>query len=382
MDDYYALLGVERTAPVKDLEKQIRTQLRTWSKRSNHPDLSRRQEAERRVQQLGEARKILLDADRRAEYDRGLALAPASASTSREPATGKPAGVGWLDEARRHIVAGDYFSASYAARQARDADPGDPETWSILAWVNAETGNLRDALFEAGRAVELDPRDASRHLDLGDVQARTQLADAALASYRRALELDPELEEAVVGIAGIVQDAGRHADALRLLEDLLPRSRDPEWLGNQLGIALLTAAEAVPRAQWADGYTVTSPAEVNFMREHVDRAREVTRDPGLLAVAADIERSLDWCTERHWRTPGCMGNGCLIAIGTVGLIVAGIVSLGVLASGDILGIFVLLILWAIGVGAVAAITYLSGFQPGWKINQIAHFQQNRYLGPW
>src|SRR5690606_33956071 len=77
MDDYYALLGVERTAPASELEKEIRKQLRTWSKRSNHPDLSRRQEAERRVQQLSEARKILLDEQKRAEYDRALAAAPA-----------------------------------------------------------------------------------------------------------------------------------------------------------------------------------------------------------------------------------------------------------------------------------------------------------------
>lgn len=382
MDDYYALLGVERNAPIKDLEKQIRTQLRTWSKRSNHPDLSRRQEAERRVQQLGEARKVLLDAGRRAEYDRRLALAPAPASTSREPATGKPSGVGWLDEAKRHIVTGDYFSAAYAARQARDADPDDAETWSTLAWVNAETGNLRDALFEAGRAVELDPLDASRHVDLGDLRARMQITDGAHAAYRRALELDPEREEAVVGIAAIVQDAGRHAEALRLLEDLLPRSRDPEWLGDQLAIALLTAAESVPRAQWPEGYMVTSPAEVDFMRGHVQRVREVTRDADLLAAADDIERGLDWCAERHWRTPAFMGNGCLIAFATVAFIVVAIISLGVLASGDILGIFGLLLFWAMGAGAIAAVVYLSGFQPGWKINQIAHFQQNRYLGPW
>ncbi|MGH3239453.1 MAG: tetratricopeptide repeat protein [Spirillospora sp.] len=380
MDDYYALLGVERTAPTKDLEKQIRTQLRTWSKRSNHPDLSRRQEAERRVQQLGEARKVLLDAGRRAEYDRRLALVPAPAS--REPATGKPAGVAWLDEAKRHIVAGDYFSAGYAARQARDAEPGNPEAWSTLAWVNAETGNLRDALFEAGKAVELDPLEAGRHVDLGDLRMGMRMPDGALDCYRRALELDPEREEAVVGIAGIVQDAGKHAEAVRMLEDLLPRSRDPEWLGDQLGIALLTAAEAVPRAQWPEGYMVTTPAEVDFMRGHVHRVREVTRHPDLLAAADEIDRNLDWCTERHWRTPGCMGNGCLIALAAVGLIVVGIFSLAVLASGDILGILMLLLFWGIGVAAVAAVIYASGFQPGWKINQNVHLQQNRYVGPW
>lgn len=378
MDDYYALLGVERTATTQDLEKQIRTQLRTWSKRSNHPDLSRRQEAERRVQQLSEARKVLLDPGKRAEYDRKLAVTPASS----EPVTGKSSDISWPDEAKRHMMAGDYFSAAYAARQGRDADPGNAEAWSVLAWVNTEMGNLRDALFEAGRAVELDPREASRHLDLGDVRARMQMADDALASYRRAQELDPELEEASVGIAAVLQDTGRHADALQMLEDLLPRSRDPEWLGNQLAIALLTAAEAVPRVQWPEGYMVTSPREVTFMRQHLDRARALTQDPDLLAAADDIDRNLQWCTERHWRAPAWMGNGCLIAIAVVGFIVAGIVSLGVLASGGILDIVTLLLFWGVGLGAIITIVYFSGFVPGWKMNQIAHFQQNRYLGPW
>lgn len=380
MDDYYALLGVERTAAAEDLEKQIRQQLRTWSKRSNHPDLPRRQEAERRVQQYSEMRKILLDPHRRAEYDRRLALEPAASGAAAGPATDKDADVGWLAEAKRHLVGNDYLSAAYAARQARDAAPSDAAAWSVLAWANVQLGNITDALYEAGRAVTLDSGVPAYHLDLGDIQSRMNRHGDAIASYRKALELDPGLEEASVAIAGVLQDTGRHAEALRMLEDLLQRTQDKDWMGDQLAIALITAAEAVPHVQFPGGYAVTAPAEITFMRQHTDRVRQVTKDPALLEGAAGIDEHLAWCASRHWQAPRWMGNGCLIAIAVVGFIVVCSISLGVLASGDVLSILGLMIMWALGLGVAFGVIYLSGFVPGWRLNQLAHLQRIGYPG--
>jgi curved DNA-binding protein CbpA len=64
--DYYALLGVARTASRPGIEQAIRQGIRTWSKQTGRPELDRRQEAERKMQQIKEAREILLDDDRRA----------------------------------------------------------------------------------------------------------------------------------------------------------------------------------------------------------------------------------------------------------------------------------------------------------------------------
>jgi hypothetical protein len=75
VDDYYQLVGVDRAAPRDEIDRKIRDEMRRWQRRTANADLDRRQEAERRVKQLGEARLPLLDETKRRQYDRQLAQA-------------------------------------------------------------------------------------------------------------------------------------------------------------------------------------------------------------------------------------------------------------------------------------------------------------------
>lgn len=75
MDDYYDILGVARNAPYAEIDRALRDQLRRWQQRTASADLARRQEAERRLRQLAQARATLLDAAARRRYDRALVAA-------------------------------------------------------------------------------------------------------------------------------------------------------------------------------------------------------------------------------------------------------------------------------------------------------------------
>ncbi|MFD6101173.1 DnaJ domain-containing protein [Nocardia salmonicida] len=75
MDDFYALLGLSPSASGDVIKSEIAQAQRMWMHRANLPELKRRQEAERKVDQLRKAKAVLLDPRKRADYDRELAAA-------------------------------------------------------------------------------------------------------------------------------------------------------------------------------------------------------------------------------------------------------------------------------------------------------------------
>jgi len=64
-DDYYALLGVPKTADAATLKKAYRTQAKKW-----HPDVNKAPGAEARFKEVAHAWEVLSDPRRRRDYDR------------------------------------------------------------------------------------------------------------------------------------------------------------------------------------------------------------------------------------------------------------------------------------------------------------------------
>lgn len=65
--NYYELLGVENTASKEEIEKAYKIQMKKW-----HPDINKSNEAPKMAIKLNEAKSILLDDEKRREYDLSL----------------------------------------------------------------------------------------------------------------------------------------------------------------------------------------------------------------------------------------------------------------------------------------------------------------------
>jgi len=62
--NYYELLGVSPSATEEDIKQAYKIQMKKW-----HPDINKDSEAVSMSMKINEAKDILLDKDKRAEYD-------------------------------------------------------------------------------------------------------------------------------------------------------------------------------------------------------------------------------------------------------------------------------------------------------------------------
>lgn len=369
LTDYYALLGVARNATQDALTGKIKQELRIWQKRTNNPDLTRRQEAEQKVKQLSEARQILLDEGQRRAYDQRLA---AQGAVTESTPTSTKDGTDWLRRAREYLAANDYMAASYAAREARQNSGESAEVWSLQSRASAGLGRYEDALFEARQAVGLSPDDPDLRFDLAMVHERLGQWSDAYSCYETLHQMDPDDEYPRIGMASCLIASDQPDRALPILEPLAMSGREHEMAGNYLAMALLRMAELVPRSKDGDGYVVTERREIDQMLPLVERARQFSADYEIQAEVARLSEYLSWCQSKH-RVYDLRFTVLFMraAIVFVGWIVLSLVDPG-------MAVFLALLAAALWIGLPVYLSY----KPGWKVNQMSREEARQAGTAW
>ncbi|CNE87789.1 curved DNA-binding protein CbpA [Yersinia rohdei] len=111
--DYYAVMGVEPTASLKEIKTAYRRLARKY-----HPDVSSEDDAESKFKEVAEAYEVLKDAERRAEYDE-LRLHRNDPRFSQQQAAYNGGGQQWHSSAGggAHDFS-DFFESFFANRGA------------------------------------------------------------------------------------------------------------------------------------------------------------------------------------------------------------------------------------------------------------------------
>lgn len=224
--DYYALLEIPRDADTGAIEKAVRTQTSRWRKRTESSDLSTRQEAERRMELLTEAKNTLLNAEKRGNYDQDLAVNGVEQAAMPTASGSDSEKIDWVAKARTFIERNDYHSAVYATRMALQLGFSSPELWYLRSRANLGIGELQDALYEAKEALGSEPGNIGYIGHLAVIYEARGEIPAALTTLDNGLAIHPMNRELRVAKASILLDKSRWDEALHITKALVTEKRD------------------------------------------------------------------------------------------------------------------------------------------------------------
>jgi len=307
----YEVLNLPPDAPDHAIRSAITEQRRTWRRRTASPEMEVRQEAERRMQQLDEAERTLLDPPRRRAYNAYLAQspppAPSHASTVKpgtaapptdqpRPAPAGPAvprgAENLLVRAAQQLEAGHYEVAAITARQAVEADPKSAFAWSVLAEASANAEDAWAARDAIDHALSLDPENPTLHVTRGWILTKGNEPARALSAYRAAVRLDPGSVQYRLILVRVLLQQGRLDDAIGEAEATYQAHPDDGDARTVLAQALADRAVAAQHELPNGALIISSAPQASYVESLSNKGLSVQApDP---AVNADLTRQRDY----------------------------------------------------------------------------------------
>jgi curved DNA-binding protein CbpA len=183
--NYYAVLGVLRTATPDEIRKQFREMAR-----SRHPDQfppEKKAEAENQFQQLTLAYNVLTNANARSAHDMDL---DSKVVAQNDP---KAISLAYLEKGIEAYRDGRWDAALTNFEMAVRQDPDNPKIHHHLAMAALRfPQKLRLAVSSVEKSLELDPRNAEFLKDAGLIFRQAGLWTRAEKCYREAMRWNPD----------------------------------------------------------------------------------------------------------------------------------------------------------------------------------------------
>ncbi len=196
------------------------------------------------------------------------------------------------NSSRGHALLGIVKFHSGALRAAREplerslgANPGDPDTLSMLGYLYALIGRNKQALHLFAEALAIDPLTPINHCMPGFVALMEGRNLDALPPYRHFFEMDPYNAFAAWSLGYVLLRNGRVDEASEVIGEL--RVNHPGSTMAQLADAILSG---VCGEQEATRDAITSELRAAAKNSEL-LSREITHS---LALAGETDEALDW----------------------------------------------------------------------------------------
>lgn len=187
--DYYSILEAWPKSSAEEIKKNYFRLAKLY-----HPDVAgNTPESKERFKLINEAYGVLIDPQRRRQYDESLR----GRGTSRDAAAmrhedRKTATLSY-QQARDAIREGWYDKAAVLLRDAIRADASNPSFHSWYGFCLAMTGgNLHEARDACKKAIEMEFYSPDYHANLGFVYFKAGLKNLAVKHFSDALKWDPK----------------------------------------------------------------------------------------------------------------------------------------------------------------------------------------------
>lgn len=218
MIDYYQLLNISPDATEAEIKKAIRQQRAKYRRRvDSSPNIDTRSMAEKKVEQIGEAEKILTDPEKRNAYNQQLESEPEDTSADQPTRSGNK---DWLSVSHEYYRNGDTRKAYSAAKEATDVQSNDVDAWAFRSLLASELGNYDDADFAIDQAFRINPQNAGLHAVAASIASDEKRHDTAIAEYREAFRLDPTDYSSAINIGFELALSGRDEEGFNHLKSL------------------------------------------------------------------------------------------------------------------------------------------------------------------
>ncbi|WJZ03081.1 hypothetical protein [Corynebacterium freiburgense] len=271
--DFYELLNVDRDAEVKEIEKSLKKQISLWRKRTEVSNLSVRQEAERRMELLGEAKRILLDQRSKEDYDNELKVR----GVQQVPVVSDQNGtIDWIEEARQYVENNKYSDALYATQMALNSGISTPELWYLRSRANGGLGEFNDALYEAKRAESSAPNDAKYVHQIADLHMVMENYPAALEAFEKASKIDPSELFFKTARTVLLSELSQHEEALALARSEYKERPDNEDVRELLlGVLMNACSSKLTEAKNFPATYVDNEKDWAALNEYIEELKEI-----------------------------------------------------------------------------------------------------------